>query len=107
MEGFAPIQSSFGLACFTIETYRSFWRLRNSAYSSGMLPAGSKPKDIGCQLAHRSPVGGLPKDRRLINPPHTRFDDSSLDQPAVHKIGNSACLPGQRFQSVTMWRRQE
>src|SRR5712691_1998263 len=37
------VQSSFRPACFTIEAYRSFCRLRNSAYSSGVLPAGSRP----------------------------------------------------------------
>src|SRR5258708_11547161 len=38
------IQSSFSPACFTIEAYRSFCRLRNPAYSSGVLPAGSRPR---------------------------------------------------------------
>src|SRR5258708_11159575 len=38
------IQSSFSPACFTIDAYRSFCRLRNSAYSSGALPAGSRPR---------------------------------------------------------------
>src|SRR5258708_618777 len=54
MEGTAPIQSSFRFACFTIEAYRSFCLLRNSAYSSGVLPAGSRPN-----VRKRSLISGI------------------------------------------------